>query len=153
MAFGRRHVRVYRPVRDTRSETLVSHARTELLPDDRYVTVEYVSDLATIPRDTVTIAFDEAQFFGPEIVDWVKEAERRGVHILIAGLDRDSRGEEFGSMKELVFMADRVDKLAAVCVVCARDATRTQRKKPFESQIAVGASELYEPRCKRCHRV
>jgi thymidine kinase len=55
--------------------------------------------------------------------------------------------------------ADKVDKLTAICVVCGEPATRTQRlvgDKPArydEPIVVVGAAEMYEARCRHCHRV
>jgi thymidine kinase len=55
--------------------------------------------------------------------------------------------------------AEVVDKLQAICVVCGSPASRTQRLingKPAsytDPIILVGASEVYEARCRRCHQV
>ena len=52
-----------------------------------------------------------------------------------------------------------VDKLHAICVVCGAPACRTQRLingQPAnynDPVILVGAKEVYEARCRDCHRV
>jgi thymidine kinase len=52
-----------------------------------------------------------------------------------------------------------VDKLQAICMVCGEPATRTQRLldgKPAhynEPVVVVGASEMYEARCRAHHQV
>jgi thymidine kinase len=56
-------------------------------------------------------------------------------------------------------IAEQVEKLNAICVVCGDLACRNQRLvdgKParYDSPtILVGGSEAYEARCRRCHRV
>jgi thymidine kinase len=53
-------------------------------------------------------------------------------------------------------LADRVDKLQAVCVKCGGTATRSQRL--FDGQpaptdgpvIQIGGAETYEARCRQC---
>jgi len=56
-------------------------------------------------------------------------------------------------------VAEQVDKLQAICMVCGEPASRTQRLldgKPArydEPIVIVGASELYEARCRLHHQV
>jgi thymidine kinase len=83
----------------------------------------------------------------------------RGVRVVIAGTDMDFRGEPFGPIPALLAIAERVDKLHAICVVCGDLATRNQRlidgaPAPAEGPvIQVGGSESYEARCRSCHEV
>ncbi len=113
---------------------------------------------STLPLPDV-VAIDEAQFFDAGLVGIVLELADRGVRIICAGLDMDFRGEPFGIMPELLTRAEYVEKLYAVCPVCGAPATRTQRfvnGKPARYDdpiILVGASEAYEPRCRKCHTV
>jgi len=78
---------------------------------------------------------------------------------IVAGLDQDFRGEPFGSMPELLSLAEYVDKLHAICMVCGKPATRTQRLihgKPADYNdpiILIGARERYEARCRLHHEV
>jgi len=82
-----------------------------------------------------------------------------GRRVIVAGLDMDFRGEPFGPMPALLARAERVDKLQAICVVCGEPASRTQRLvngRPAaydDPVILVGASEVYEARCRGCHQV
>ena len=79
--------------------------------------------------------------------------------MIAAGLDMDFRGEPFGPMPVLMAEAEMVDKLQAICVSCGNSASRTQRLingKPAsydDPVILVGASEVYEARCRHCHQV
>lgn len=114
---------------------------------------------AMIPDDVQVVAFDEAQFFDRGIVDLCVRLADRGVRVIVAGLDCDFRGEPFGPMPELLARAEYVTKLSAICVRCGNPATRTQRiidGKPanyWDPQVVIGASEMYEARCRRCHEV
>ncbi len=105
------------------------------------------------------VAVDEAQFFDAGLVPLVIELADKGVRVICAGLDLDFRAEPFGIMPELLARAEYVEKLHAVCPVCGAPATRTQRfvnGKPArydDPVILVGASEAYEPRCRKCHTV
>ena len=83
----------------------------------------------------------------------------RGTRVVLAGVDTDFRGEPFGPMGDLLAIAERVDKLQAICVVCGELATRNQRlvdgkPAPYSAPtIMVGGTESYEARCRRCHQV
>ena len=88
-----------------------------------------------------------------------EELANNGVRVIVAGLDSDFRGEPFGIMPELLARAEEVTKLSAICQVCGRRATRTQRlinglpAKYTDPIILVGAQEQYQARCRRCHEV
>ena len=62
-------------------------------------------------------------------------------------------------MPLLMALAERVDKLHAICVVCGASASRTQRlidgrpARYDDPVILVGGSESYEARCRTCHDV
>lgn len=110
------------------------------------------------PAATV-VAIDEAQFFGSSITDVTAKLADRGIRVIVAGLDTDFRGEPFGPMPLLMAQAEQVDKLTAICVVCGEPASRTQRlingspARYDDPVILVGASEVYEARCRHCHQV
>jgi thymidine kinase len=105
------------------------------------------------------VAFDEAQFFDPGLVQIALELAEKGIRVICAGLDMDFRAEPFGIMPELLTRAEYIEKLYAVCPVCGAPATRTQRlvnglpARYDDPIILVGASESYEPRCRKCHKV
>jgi thymidine kinase len=105
------------------------------------------------------IAVDEAQFLDLGIVDVVTSLASRGRRVILAGLDTDFRGEPFGPMPQLMAIAETVDKLSAICVLCGASATRTQRLIDGEPAawdsptIMVGGREAYEARCRACHVV
>jgi thymidine kinase len=105
------------------------------------------------------IAIDEVQFLDAGIVRVVSGLADRGRRVIMAGIDTDFRGEPFGPMPHLMAMAEVVDKLHAICVLCGSPASRTQRllegkPAPYDSPtIMVGAADSYEARCRACHQV
>ena len=115
--------------------------------------------LKKVNIDTEVVAIDEVQFFDKDIVDVCEYLADKGIRVIVAGLDKDFRGEPFGIMPELLTRAEFITKLTAVCTKCGAPATRTQRLvngKPAsfnDSIVLVGAVEHYEPRCRHCHEV
>ncbi len=109
--------------------------------------------------DTQVLAVDEVQFLDSGIVGIANLLADRGLRVILAGTDMDFRGEPFGPLGELLAVAERIDKLHAICVVCGELATRNQRlidgqPAPAEGPtIQVGGSQSYEARCRRCHVV
>jgi thymidine kinase len=102
------------------------------------------------------IAIDEAQFLDEGIVPLVTSLAGRGRRVILAGTDTDFRGEPFGPMPALMAVAEVVDKLHAICVLCGGPASRNQRliegqPAPWDSPvIMVGSTESYEARCRMC---
>lgn len=157
-SIARQKVQVFKPAVDTRYAPLqvTSHAGTsyEAVP---------IASATLIPEmiqpDTTVVAIDEAQFFDSNIISVVQNLANQGLRVLVAGLDTDFRGEPFGPMPALMAQAELVDKLQAICMVCAGPATRTQRLvngKPAHYDdpiVIVGASEMYEARCREHHEV
>jgi thymidine kinase len=112
-----------------------------------------------VRADTEVVAIDEAQFLDAGIVRVAGALADRGIRVVLAGLETDFRGEPFGALPQLLAVAEIVDKLHAICVVCGGPATRNQRlvdgrPAAYDSPtILVGGSESYEARCRHCHRV
>jgi thymidine kinase len=115
--------------------------------------------LGAIRPETTVVAIDEVQFFDSGIVDVCEELAEAGKRVICAGLDMDFRGLPFGSIPDLMARAEQVSKLHAICVVCGEEASRTQRliegrPAAFDDPVVmVGASEVYEARCRECHAV
>jgi len=155
---ARQKVQVFKPAIDVRYavEKVTSHAGNHF----DAIPVERAADIrARLEADTTVVGVDEAQFFDAEIVDVAQELAERGVRVILAGLDMDFRGEPFGPMPILMAKAEKVDKLHAICMVCGEEASRTQRlvngrpARYDDPVVIVGASELYEARCRRHHEV
>jgi thymidine kinase len=115
--------------------------------------------LDVVESDTTVVAVDEVQFFDWQIAQVCSTLADRGLRVIAAGLDMDFRGEPFGPMPLLMAEAEHVDKLQAICITCSQPASRTQRLIDGEPAaysdpvILVGASEVYEARCRHCHQV
>lgn len=155
---AKQKVQVFKPAIDVRyaEDEVTSHAGANYSA----IPVEKAADIREkIENETTVVAIDEAQFFDPEIVDVAKDLADRGVRVIVAGLDMDFRGEPFGPMPTLMAKAEKVDKLHAICMKCGNEASRTQRLvngKPArydDPVVIVGASEMYEARCREHHEV
>ena len=115
--------------------------------------------VSALDPDTTVVAIDEVQFFDGAVVDVCDALAEDGKRVICAGLDMDFRGVPFGPMPQLMARAEEVRKLHAICVVCGDEASRTQRlidDKPaaFDDPVVlVGASEVYEARCRQCHEL
>ena len=155
---AKQKVQVFKPAIDVRYavEKVTSHAGAEFdaLP------VENSSDiLEKLVDDITVVAIDEAQFFDEGIVDIAGKLAEKGLRVIVAGLDTDFRAEPFGPMPAIMAKAEKVRKLRAICMVCAGEASRTQRLvngKPAKYDdpiVIVGADELYEARCRKHHEV
>ena len=124
------------------------------------VPINAATDLVrlTLPT-TEVVAVDEVQFLDRGIVDIASTMAGRGIRVILAGTDTDFRGEPFGAMGTLMAIAEEVQKLQAICIVCGDLACRNQRlvdgrPAPWNAPvIQVGGSESYEARCRHCHRV
>jgi thymidine kinase len=162
---------IFKPSVDTRSgkNKIKSYNGTELEAHDVPVTKpeEILKILAREEKKNKTvyrvIAIDEVQFFSRDskIKDVITTlVSDKGRRVIVAGLDRDFRGEPFGSMPDILAIADQITKLTAVCKVCgSHDACFPQRLingKPAKynsPQIMVGWQESYEARCRDCFKI
>jgi thymidine kinase len=155
---ARQKVQVFKPAIDNRYEVMkvASHAGSvfEATPIRNARQI-----LEKIESTTTVVGIDEAQFLDEEIISIVDKLAKDGIRVIVAGLDLNFKGEPFGSMPILMARAEQVDKLQAICMVCGEPASRTQRLvngKPArfdDPVIIVGASEMYEARCREHHEV
>lgn len=151
---GGRAVEVFSHALDTRraSGVVASHAGREH-PSRGVSTAAEIADLT--PSATDLVAIDEAHFFGPELVPVVEELARRGHVVVVAGLDVTFGGRPFEPLPALMALAERVDKLTAICAVCGEEAVFHQRIAAVSAGDTdlvaehVGGSEKYEARCRR----
>lgn len=158
LEYAHKKTLVFKPKIDNRysENEIVSHSKIKT----RSINIETAQDiLKYVNRDTEAVVIDEVQFLDHEIIHVVEDLANRGIRVIVAGLDRDFRGEPFQNMPELLALAEDVTKLTAICMRCGAPATRTQRLVNGEPAsyddpiIIVGASESYEPRCRHCHEV
>jgi thymidine kinase len=156
---ARRKVQVFKSQLDDRYggiQRISSH-------DGREIEARPVSNSRDVAEfvapDTEVLAVDEVQFMDPGIVDVVNDLADQGVRVIVSGTDMDFRGLPFGPLGSLLAVAERIDKLHAICVICGDLATRNQRlidshPAPAEGPtIQVGGLESYEARCRAHHLV
>lgn len=155
---AKQKVVVVKPTIDNRysQEKVVAHNGSEV----HCIPVTHAGEILDHVDETCdVVAIDEVQFFSDEIIAVCQTLVQQGKRVIAAGLDQDFRGEPFGPVPQLLAYADEVTKLNAICVVCGRPASRTQRiinGQPAHYNdpiILIGATENYEARCNRCHVV
>jgi thymidine kinase len=146
---ARQNVIAFKPRIDDRydEQDIVSH-------DDRRIESIRVDDASEIPPlvgpEVQVVGIDEAQFLGDGLPDVCEALANRGVRVIVAGLDQDYLGRPFEPMPALLAVAEYITKTLAVCMRCGRPANRTQRITPSTERVVVGASEVYEARCRHC---
>jgi thymidine kinase len=146
---ARKRVQVFKPWIDQRysSDEIVSH-------NDLRMKSEVVRTAAEIlphmDSRTEVVGIDEANFFGAELVEVATQLADGGKQVLVAGLDTDYMGRPFSPMPELLCLAESITKTLAICVQCGNPAKHTQRLVESSDLIMVGASGMYESRCRRC---
>jgi thymidine kinase len=156
---ARKQVQVFKSHLDARYAGLYSVTSHDGLTVDAEPVDSADQIMRQVRPDTEVVAIDEAQFLDGGVVTVANALADRGVRVIVAGTDSDFRGEPFGAMPILMAVAEIVDKLQAICVVCGGPATRNQRlvngkPAPWDSPtIMVGGRESYEARCRHCHRV
>ena len=96
-----------------------------------------------------------AQFFGPGLVLVAGRLAARGIVVIVAGLDVTFDGRPFEPLPSLMALAERVDKLTAICSVCGEEAVFHVRvgAAPVGADALVaanvGGTESYQARCRR----
>lgn len=150
---SKKRVDVAVPKIDTRSKgQVVTHSGLTLESLD--VKPRVVTSSADLYRAMPSPAPDlmvieEAQFFDLDLPLWVGKLVEQGVHVVAAGLDLTSEGGPFGPMGHLMCLADRVEKLTAICA-CGGDATRTACRVKKDGDVLVGGAGEYVPVCLPC---
>jgi thymidine kinase len=146
---ARKRVEVFKPSIDNRysDDEIVSHGdlrmRSEVVKNAREVT-ERIDWRAEV------IGIDEANFMGEELVEVAQRLADSGKQVIIAGLDTDYLGRPFPPMPDLLALSESITKTLAICVRCGNPAKHTQRLRGSDDLIVVGASDMYEARCRRC---
>ncbi|KAJ4977534.1 hypothetical protein NE237_002640 [Protea cynaroides] len=95
------------------------------------------------------IGIDEAQFF-EDLYDFCcKAADLDGKTVIVAGLDGDYLRRSFGSVLDIIPIADSVTKLTARCEVCGKRAFFTLRKTRDTQTELIGGADVYMPVCRQ----
>jgi len=161
VVIAKKRIAVFKPSIDKRygASTVNSHNGSSV--EARVVDIgdtESIKDIA-LREQVDVVAIDEAQFFDDALVDVVRDLVRRGLRVVVAGLDLDFAGRPFGPMPVLLALADDVTKLKAICVKCGEPAFYTQRlingqpASVRDPLIVIGGKESYEARCRKCYEL
>src|SRR5918994_5487953 len=146
---ARQKVQVFKPELDSRfaENQIVSHSEMRHESANSRSAAEI---LAKVDPDTEVVGIDEGQFFDNDLVDVATELARRGVRVIIAGLDQDYTGKPWEPMPQLLAIAEYITKTHAICMKCGQPANYSQRTFESEERVAVGAMGMYEARCRKC---
>ena len=148
---AKQKVKVFKPRIDARysENSIVSHSE-QSLPS---ILIDDIIEVLKLSEDAQVIGIDEAQFFNEGIVHICNLLASRGKRVIVAGLDQDYTGKPFEPMPQLLAIAEYITKQHAICVVCGNPADKTQRKTSESERVIVGASNIYEARCRKCHYI
>lgn len=136
-----------KPAIDTRYAVgdVVSHDKNAM-PS---VVVEKASDIMNVleveGRPALVVAIDEAQFFDDDLPRVCSELANKGMRVIVAGLDLDFNGVPFGSMPQLLALAEEVTKLHAVCVETGRAAHFSHKISGSDDTVELGEKDKYIP--------
>ncbi|MFX0085836.1 MAG: thymidine kinase [Candidatus Hodarchaeota archaeon] len=151
---------VFKPSLDKRSTDLMSKAGMSI----KCTTLKNPKDIFNNIQNSSLILIDEVQFFDESIVYIIQYLVDRGSNVVVAGLDRDFRGQPFYVTSFLMVLADKITKLYSKCSIegCHNKGTRTQRfrdgkpdsllSETFEIEFIAEKIE-YMPVCKEHHKI
>ena len=150
--YAKQQVAIFKPKLDTRyaEVEVVSHTKQSLTARPVETADEILEQL---DPDVEVIGIDEAQFIPKNLVAVCQSLANEGKRVNVAGLDLDYRGVPFEPMPTLMAVAEFVTKALAICVVCGNPASRSQRLVRGTDRVVLGATESYEPRCRKHHQV
>lgn len=148
---AKQKVKIFKPKIDSRysQESIVSH-NEQSLPS---ILIDDIIEILSYANDAQVIGIDEAQFFNEGIVHICNLLASKGKRVIVAGLDQDYTGKPFEPIPQLLAIAEYITKQHAICVVCGNPADKTQRKIAESERVIVGAADIYEARCRKCHYI
>lgn len=142
-------VEIFKPTVDTRYDVVnvVSHDSNSI----RSTPITHSENILLMAEGIEVVGVDEAQFMDMELPAVCEQLARKGVRVIIAGLDMDFEGKPFGPMPHLLAIADYITKVNAICMKCGDIAHFSYRKAASKSKILLGEKDSYEPRCRSCY--
>lgn len=148
---AKQKVKIFKPRIDARysENSIVSH-NEQSLPS---ILIDDIIEVLKYSDDAQVIGIDEAQFFNEGIIHICNLLASKGKRVIVAGLDMDYTGKPFEPMPQLLAIAEYITKQHAICVVCGNPADKTQRKTTESERVIVGAANIYEARCRKCHYI
>jgi len=151
--YQNRVVLAFKPKIDRRYSTseIVTHNGVSV----EAVAVSSGRDLVNVvmshPDNPDVIAIDEA-FMIDDCAMAALELFRRGKTIVVSSLQLSASGNVFTEVRDMMPWATKIEVCPAVCTISGNDAYYTHKKVEDLAEIAVGGSDLYEPRCWEHHR-
>lgn len=141
--FANLKVEVFKPAVDSRyaNEAVVSHDHNSL----QSMPVESSAAIPLLAANADVVGIDEAQFFDEGIVAVANQLANAGKRVVIAGLDMDFKGRPFGSMPNLMAIAEYVTKVHAICSQTGNLANYSHRKTTSDKLVELGEKNEYEP--------
>jgi thymidine kinase len=146
---ARQKVQIFKALIDDRfgEDQIVSHSDMRIASQNVRNSDEL---LRRVDDDTDVVGIDEGQFFDAGLPGACNTLANRGKRVIVAGLDQDYLGRPFEPMPQLLAIAEYITKTLAICVVCGDPANHTQRLVASSDRVLVGATGMYEARCRHC---
>ncbi len=146
---ARQKVQIFKQVIDRRysDDHIVSHSEMRI---ESCAVTSSRELLDHVAAETEVIGIDEGQFFDQELPMICDTLASQGKRVIVAGLDQDYLGKPFEPMPQLLAIAEYITKTHAICMVCGSPANHTQRLVTSGDRVLVGATGLYEARCRKC---
>jgi thymidine kinase len=143
-----RKVEIFKPGIDVRYDVInvVSHDANAI----HSTPIDHSSSLLLLSDGIEVVGIDEAQFMDAELPGTCEKLAKRGIRVIIAGLDMDFEGRPFGPMPALLSIADYITKVHAICMKCGDIAHFSYRRGHDKNRILLGEKDIYEPRCRSC---
>ncbi len=145
---AKQKVEIFKPAVDTRydEDDVVSHDSNSVASTP----VQNATQILFYAEDFEVVGIDEAQFFGPELVNVCNELAASGKRVIVAGLDMDYLGKPFGPIPQLMATAEYVTKVHAICMRCGNLANHSHRMVKNDNLVLLGETDAYEPLCRSC---
>lgn len=152
---GEKHMRAgqnvlyIKPSMDTRysEDEIVTHSNLRV----RAVAVDTTKPLELDMEDYEVMLIDEAQFFDRVLLQSINELLKAGKTIYVSCLDMDFKGQGFDTAMNIMAIADKVNKLKAICEDCGEDAVISGKRIQNDDVVELGAKDLYVPLCRKCY--
>eukprot|EP00456_Euglypha_rotunda_P016520 TRINITY_DN15474_c0_g1_i2.p1 TRINITY_DN15474_c0_g1~~TRINITY_DN15474_c0_g1_i2.p1 ORF type:complete len:242 (+),score=20.43 TRINITY_DN15474_c0_g1_i2:108-833(+) len=134
--------------KDTRydAECAATHDRQT----EKAIAAGILSDVpASVLSHADVVGIDEGQFFS-DVVEFSETMANQGKVVIVAALDGTFERKPFGSILNLIPLAEQVIKLSAVCMICNEEAAFTKRLSEETKVEVIGGQDKYISTCRRC---
>jgi thymidine kinase len=133
---------------------VISHDGLVFKSDDqsscRIITTTTLNDISDeFVQNVDCILIDEGQFFD-DLGVFIKKFVNTKT-IVVSSLISDFRMQPFTNTVSTISFADTIYHMSANCAVCEAETSFTARVVNNDSQILVGSTDAYEPRCRQHH--